>query len=93
MSDKFIFVEKEHILKAGGVSEGVVLSLLIMKSNIKSGEIGYFECDWHEIAKDTFLTRRQIDRIVSKLEAKGLIEFRVKKHDGVPTRHFKMLVD
>lgn len=83
-------IPRLYVKLAGGHVEALVLKQLVFWSNKTKRTDGYFYKKSEELEQETELSRRQIDRIVTKLVKEELIQTELKRANGAPTRHFKI---
>lgn len=75
----------------GSVPAAALFHQLQFWSNRGSRADGWFWKSGTELVDETGVSRRTIDRAIKKLVEAGMIEVRLMRANGAPTRHFKLL--
>jgi hypothetical protein len=75
----------------GDLSGGVFLSQLIYWCDKGSRKDGFIYKTAKEWTEETFLSSYEISKARKKLEAEGILETKLKKANGNPTIHYKLL--
>jgi len=90
--EKNILAIPKIFLKAtGSLQTGVFLSQLIYWSDKGNRDDGYIYKTHAEWEKEIFLSKYEINKARAELERLGLLETKVKKANGNPTVHYKLL--
>lgn len=92
-SQRIITFPEIYAKITGDVNTALFMNQVIFWSDKTKRKDGYFYKTYQEWEKEVFLTKHQITRCISKLEKLGVLETKVMKADGSPTKHYKVNMD
>ena len=90
---RVITVPVLYVELLGDYNSALVLNQIIFWSDITKRKDGYFYKTYDEWNEEILLTEYQVRRAVKKLKDLGLIETKVKKANGSPTVHYKIVME
>jgi hypothetical protein len=91
--DNIFTVPKVYVKYTGDLTTAVLLNQIIFYSDKSKRTDGFFYKTYKEWEEDVCLTERQVRHSINKLKDKGIIETKLKKANGSPTVHYKLLYD
>jgi len=91
--DNIITIPKIYLEITKDINTALILNQSIYYSGITKRRDGYFYKTYKEWEEETFLSQYQVKRSVDKLKELNLIETKLKRAEGSPTLHYKVLMD
>src|SRR5690625_705985 len=91
--DNILTIPKVYIEITGDINTALILNQAIYYSSITKRKDGFFYKTYREWEEETGLSQYQVSRSVKKLENMDLLETKLKRAEGSPTLHYKVLMD
>src|SRR5690625_1786347 len=91
--DNIITIPKIYLEITEDINTALILNQSIYYSSITKRKDGYFYKTYREWKEETFLSQYQVKRSVERLKALKLIDTKLKRAEGSPTLHYKVLMD
>src|SRR5690625_331551 len=91
--DNILTIPKVYIEITGDINTALILNQAIYYSSITKRKDGFFYKTYRGWEEETGLSQYQVSRSVKKLENMDLLETKLKRAEGSPTLHYKVLMD
>jgi hypothetical protein len=91
--DNTFTIPRVYVKYTGDLTTAVLLNQIVFYSDKSKRKDGFFYKTYKEWEEEVCLTERQVRHSIKKLKDKGIIETQLKKANGSPTVHYKLLFD